>query len=79
MTDSPSAKGLVSQDPKASKAERMADKAHDPVIVLNYLLDCTYAPYCMRCSGLKRMKVTEPFRWECDGCGGVHDERQVMT
>lgn len=69
---------LVSRDPNASKAERMADKANDPVIVLNYLLDVTYAPYCMRCGGLKRMKVVEPFLWEHD-CGAVHDERQVLV
>jgi hypothetical protein len=69
---------LVSRDPNASQRERMADKAHDPVIVLNHIIDPTYAPYCMRCSGLKRMKVVEPFLWEHD-CGAVHDERQVLS
>ena len=57
----------------------MADKAHDAVIVLNALADPAYAPYCMRCPGLKRMTVTARFRWECDGCGGIHDERQVLV
>lgn len=70
---------LVSQDPAASKHERMADKAYDPVIVLNHILDPTYAPYCMRCTGIHRMTVIEPFRWECMRCGGVHDERQVLS
>lgn len=69
---------LVSRDPAASKTERMADKAYDPVIVLNFIADPTYAPYCMRCSGLKRMKLVEPFLWEHE-CGAVHDERQVLT
>jgi hypothetical protein len=67
----------VTRDPAASKAERMADKAHNPVIVLNHILDPKYAPYCMRCSGLHRMKVVEPFLWEHD-CGAIHDERQVL-
>jgi hypothetical protein len=78
MTTQPTSESLVSQDPNASQRERMADKAHDPVIVLNHIADPTYAPYCMRCRGLNRMKVIEPFLWECDGCGSVHDERQVL-
>lgn len=68
---------LVSQDPNASERERMADKAHSPVIVLNHIADPSYAPYCGRCSGLHRMKVVEPFLWT-HGCGAVHDERQVL-
>lgn len=68
---------LVEQDPNASQRERMADKAHDAVIVLNHLADPTYAPYCMRCKGLHRMKVVEPFLWE-HSCGAIHDERQVL-
>ena len=70
--------GKVTDDPSASKAEKMADKAHDAVIVLNHIMDPNYAPYCMRCSGLHRMKVVEPFYWEHD-CGAVHDERQVLS
>jgi hypothetical protein len=69
---------LVSSDPNASNPERMADKAHDPVIVLNHIIDPAYAPYCMRCGGLKRMTVVEPFLWGHD-CGAVHDERQVLS
>lgn len=69
---------IVSRDPNASKAERMADKAHDPVIVLNHIADPKYAPYCGRCTGLFRMKVVEPFLWE-HGCGAIHDERQVLS
>lgn len=68
----------VSRDPNASKTEAMADKAHDPVIVLNHIVDPAYAPYCMRCKGLHRMKVLEPFLWTHDACGAIHDERQVL-
>lgn len=68
----------VERDPVASKNERMAAKAHDPIIVLNHILDPNYAPYCMRCSGLHRMRVVEPFLWE-HTCGAIHDERQVLT
>lgn len=78
-TEQPSAKTLVSIDPAASRAERMADRAHSAVIVLNHLLDSTYAPYCMRCGGLNRMRVVEPFLWTHDACGGIHDERQVLA
>jgi hypothetical protein len=50
----------------------------DPVIVLNHIIDPTYAPYCMRCSGLQRMTVVAPFLWE-HHCGAIHDERQVLS
>lgn len=70
---------LVSQDPNASERERMADKAHSPVIVLNHIADPMYAPYCGRCSGLHRMRVVEPFLWTHDCCGAIHDERQVLS
>lgn len=52
-------------------------KAHSLVIVSNHQKDPTYAPYCMRCSGLHRMKVVEPFLWK-HMCGAIHDERQVL-
>lgn len=62
------------------KEERAADimKAHDAIVVANHMKDPAYAPYCMRCCGLKRMKVVEPFLWRHD-CGAVHDERQVLS
>lgn len=68
----------VAADPNASKNERMADKAKDPIIVLNRIADPAYAPYCCRCPGLSRMREVEPFLWEHDACGAVHDERQVL-
>lgn len=71
-------RSLVSRDPQATRAERMADKAHNPVIVLNALLNPDYAPYCMRCRGLDRMRKVEGFLWTHDACGSVHDERQVL-
>jgi hypothetical protein len=69
---------LVAQDRNASMYEVMADNAHNAVIVLNFILDASYAPYCMRCGGLVRMKLAEPFLWTHDACGAVHDERQVL-
>jgi hypothetical protein len=69
---------LVEQDTNASQRECMAAAAHDPVIVLNHLADPTYAPYCLRCRGLHRMKVVAPFYWE-HHCGAVHDERHVLA
>lgn len=78
MSELRTSDSLVSRDPHASQREKMADKAHDPVIVLNHIADPTYAPYCMRCNGLHRMRVVEPFLWE-HSCGAIHDERQVLT
>ena len=69
--------GKVQEDPSASKNEKMADAAYDAVIVLNHIADPNYAPYCMRCNGLYRMTVVEPFLWKHD-CGAIHDERQVL-
>lgn len=77
MIGEPSMASLVEQDPRASQAERMAAKAHDPVIVLNRIHDPLYAPYCCRCMGLSRMIEVEPFLWE-HSCGAIHDERQVL-
>lgn len=54
------------------------DKAHNKIIVWNHEKDPGYAPYCMRCSGLHRMKVIEPFLWQ-HSCGAIHDERQVLS
>lgn len=53
-------------------------KAHAYVVVSNYANDPSYCPYCMRCSGLHRMKLVEPYLWR-HHCGAVHDERQVIT
>ena len=40
--------------------------------------DPDYCPYCLRCSGLIRMKKVEPFLWRCK-CGAEHDERGGQT
>lgn len=53
-------------------------KAHDGIIVRNHSNDPTYAPYCMRCNGLRRMRVVEPYLFQ-HHCGAVHDERQVIV
>jgi len=52
-------------------------KAHNGIIVRNHAQDASYAPYCMRCNGMHRMQVIEPFLFQ-HHCGAVHDERQVI-
>jgi hypothetical protein len=52
-------------------------KARYKTIVRNHWSDPTYAPYCMRCRGLDRMVVVEPYLF-AHKCGAVHDERQVL-
>jgi hypothetical protein len=39
--------------------------------------DPNYAPYCMPCPRLVRMKKIEPFFWKCDKCGAECDEREI--
>lgn len=46
----------------------------DSIVRSNALKDPNYAPYCMRCTGLVRMKKIEHMFWKC-GCGAQHDER----
>jgi hypothetical protein len=69
---------MTTDAPLASNQQCDVSKAHSLTIVTNYQKDPAYAPYCMRCRGLKRMKVVEPFLWKHD-CGAVHDERQVLS
>lgn len=45
------------------------------VILRNVRRDPHYAPYCMRCPGLVRMRVIEHCYWQCT-CGAVCDYRQ---
>jgi hypothetical protein len=78
MKEAPTENSRVARDPNASEAEKMIDKAYDPIIVSNYLRDRTYTPYCMRCPGFDRMRLVKPFLWE-HTCGAIHDERQVLT
>lgn len=48
--------------------------AHDKIIVSNSLTRPEgYAPYCMRCDGMKRMKQVGVLHWRHD-CGAEHDE-----
>lgn len=44
------------------------------IIVKNALKDANYCPYCLRCSGLVRMKKVATLLWECH-CGAIHDAR----
>jgi hypothetical protein len=39
----------------------------------NMQRDPTYAPYCMRCSGAKRMRRVSPLKARCPRCGAVHE------
>jgi hypothetical protein len=49
------------------------------IIAKNVKKDPNYAPYCLRCPGLKRMRVIEPMYWKCDGCGTVADDRKSVV
>jgi hypothetical protein len=53
-------------------------KARNFFVVSNAISNPRYAPYCLRCTGMQRMKLVEPFLWEHE-CGAVHDERQVIS
>lgn len=46
------------------------------VILRNVEEDPSYAPYCMRCPGLVRMRVVERHYWRCR-CGAQADYRQI--
>jgi hypothetical protein len=48
------------------------------VILRNVEKDPYYAPYCMRCRGLVRMRIVERHCWQC-ACGASCDYRQVVT
>lgn len=41
---------------------------------INAEKDPAYAPYCLRCRTMERMKIVEPFLWSC-ACGTICDER----
>lgn len=44
------------------------------VILRNAKKDPAYAPYCMRCAGLVRMRLVEHLYWRCL-CGAECDYR----
>lgn len=43
-------------------------------VLINALANPAYRPFCLRCTGLVRMGIVEPFYWRC-ACGAEHDER----
>lgn len=47
------------------------------VILSNVEKDPYYAPYCMRCQGLVRMRILERHYWRCS-CGASCDYRQAV-
>jgi hypothetical protein len=46
------------------------------VILCNADKDPYYAPYCMRCTGLVRMRIVERHYWRCY-CGAQCDYRST--
>lgn len=48
------------------------------VILRNVEKDPYYAPYCMRCPGLVRMRVVERHYWRCR-CGSQCDYRGEIS
>lgn len=45
------------------------------IIIKNVLKNSNYAPYCLRCDTMDRMRKVEPFLWRCR-CGAVGDDRE---
>lgn len=39
--------------------------------------DPAYAPYCMRCPGIRRMDRLSPSIAQCPACGACHDTRRA--
>jgi hypothetical protein len=48
------------------------------IILRNVEKDPYYAPYCMRCRGLVRMRLFERHYWQC-ACGASCDYRHAVT
>jgi hypothetical protein len=67
---------VSSSDPTSVRIDLR--KALDRRVVRNHWQDPTYAPYCLRCRPLERMKVIEPYLF-AHKCGAVHDERGVFV
>jgi len=59
----------------ADNATRDHDAWQRDVILRNEAARPGYAPYCMRCPGLVRMRVVEPHYWRCH-CGAQCDYRE---
>ena len=59
----------------ASKTTFDVDAWQREVILRNEKERPGYAPYCMRCRGLVRMRVVEPHYWRCH-CGAQCDYRE---
>lgn len=47
------------------------------LVRVNAEKDASYAPYCLRHKGLRRMRKVMPFFWVCS-CGAIHDERIIL-
>lgn len=55
----------------------MNEERGDAIVRANALKDSKYCPYCLRCSGLVRMKRVSHMFWRCR-CGAMHDERDNL-
>jgi hypothetical protein len=53
----------------------MNDDLQRRIILANVEKDPYYAPYCMRCKGLVRMRIVERHYWSC-ACGAQYDLRE---
>jgi len=70
---------MNSEQMDALAIDAAVNAAHDPIIVRNSLTrQGGYSPYCMRCSGLHRMKQVGLLHWS-HHCGAEHDEPQARA
>jgi hypothetical protein len=61
--------------PDLDEAVRLAREVMDDQVQRNQAKDPTYSPYCLRCSGLVRLKKIERDLWQCTRCDVVRDDR----
>jgi hypothetical protein len=61
--------------PDLDEAVRLAREVMDDQVQRNQAKDPTYSPYCLRCSGLVRLKKVERDLWQCTRCDVVRDDR----
>jgi len=54
------------------------DRFNLEIIYRNATSDPHYAPYCMRCRGLVRMRKVAHLYWRCYKCPAIHDQREFV-
>lgn len=50
----------------------------EAIVINNARKDPNYCPYCLRCTGLVRMKKVCDFFWRCK-CGAMQDSRAIAA